>query len=165
MGLGVADLEGYSARVHEMSIYEKRETERNERPHVGRDNEWGARRAGRWWSLVTSADCDQVTSNPVLGTLTRQVRSQTATTPRRFGHPADTSWTSAATWQNRQPSTKAHDEARYLGAASRSNLVISLTDRLCSTRLESSTTRWWPSPQSYRETQSAQCETQQTREH
>jgi len=39
MGLGVADLERHSPRVHEISIYEKRETERNERPHVGRDNE------------------------------------------------------------------------------------------------------------------------------
>lgn len=40
MGLSVADLKRNSARMYEMSIYEKREIERNERPHVGRDNEW-----------------------------------------------------------------------------------------------------------------------------
>jgi hypothetical protein len=39
MGLGVANLERHSACVREMSIDEKRETERNERPHAGQDNE------------------------------------------------------------------------------------------------------------------------------
>lgn len=40
MGLGVANSERHSASVREVSIDEKGETERNERPHVGRDNEW-----------------------------------------------------------------------------------------------------------------------------
>ena len=39
MGLGVANLERHSACVREMRVDEKRETERNERPHVGQDNE------------------------------------------------------------------------------------------------------------------------------
>lgn len=39
MGLGIADLERDSACAREMSIDKKRETERNERPHVGQDNE------------------------------------------------------------------------------------------------------------------------------
>ena len=35
MGLGVANLEGDCCSVHEVSIYEKGETKRNGRPHLG----------------------------------------------------------------------------------------------------------------------------------
>jgi len=90
--------------------------------------------------------------------LTSQAHPHTATTPRRLGHPADISWTSAATWQNGRLPTKLNDEAHHLGAAGRSNLVIPTTHRLCSTR-------WRPSPQSHRETESARRKTQQAREH
>lgn len=48
MGLGVANLERHSASVRKMGVDEKGETKRNDRPHVGRDNEWkSCGRAGR----------------------------------------------------------------------------------------------------------------------
>lgn len=39
MRLGVANLEGHSACVREADIDKKRETERNDGPHVGQGNE------------------------------------------------------------------------------------------------------------------------------
>ena len=41
MGLGVANLEGHSSCIREMSIDEKRKKKRNGRPHVGQGNERG----------------------------------------------------------------------------------------------------------------------------
>jgi len=55
MGLSVANLKRHYACMRETRVDEKSETERNEMPHVGQDNErsWCGR-AGRWWSLVTT---------------------------------------------------------------------------------------------------------------
>lgn len=86
MGLGVANLERHSACVREMRVDEKRETERNERPHVGQDNERRfCESAGRWQSAVKLLGTSQTTPYLITTTHLLATRQTSLGSQRQLG--------------------------------------------------------------------------------